>query len=78
MRSYKMKIKPINWRGHRWNEVLPENNQSMREAGYDIILRRDPSISELRRYGQCVAGIDAKSIEIATKYPRILEAVKNL
>lgn len=64
-------LKTILWRGHRWNEILPNDNKYMREAGYDVVLRRGPAYSELKRYGQCVSGIDAKMSELVAKYPRL-------
>jgi hypothetical protein len=69
--------KTITWRGHKWNEVIPEDNQSMKEDGYDIILRRSPCISELRRYGSYVGGIDAKSSEILARYPHRTDILIN-
>lgn len=63
--------KTIVWRGHRWNEIIPNDNPHMRAEGYDIVLRREPPMSELKRYGQAVGGIDAKMSELIAKYPRL-------
>jgi hypothetical protein len=63
--------KSIVWRGHRWTEMFREDNKYMRQDGYDVILRRTTSVSELNRYGQAVGGIDAKLLELTGKYPRL-------
>ena len=63
--------KTITWKQGRWNEILKNDNKHMRKAGYDIVLRRKPVMSILRRYGYCVSGIDAKMKELIEKYPRL-------
>jgi len=72
-----MIVKPFNWNGHRWNEIVKEDNPSMFGTGYDIVIKRPPPISELRRYGQAVTGMNAKSVEIIKKYPRLEKELKN-
>lgn len=70
--------KPIVWRGHKWNEIIPEDNKHMKKAGYDLVLRRPPPVSELKRNRQAVCGIDAKSVDLIAKYPRLKDVIKEL
>lgn len=63
--------KQITWRGHRWNEIIKNDNPHMVKVGYDVVLRRPPAMSELKKTGQCVGGIDAKLKELVAIYPRL-------
>lgn len=64
--------KAIIWQHARWTMVEKNDNIHMIESGYDLILRREPSISHMKaNHGQMVTGIDAKSTELIKKYPLI-------
>lgn len=66
------------WRGHRWNEIRKNDNKNMVEAGFDVIIARQPSYSELKRYGHSVGAIDANSKKLISKYPRLANAIKTI
>lgn len=64
--------KSISYRGHRWSEVLHQNNPHMKKAGYDVILRRTPSQSEMRHSrGGVPSGIDAKFSELQVRHKHL-------
>lgn len=71
--------RPITWRHARWSSVTRQTNPYMLKAGYDIVLRREATRSLLQKGGgQMVSGIDAKSIEVLEKYPRIIKTLSQV
>ena len=65
-----MKTLNFNCRGHRWNEILPDENKNMQEAGY-IIIKRPVSYSQLKKYGQMATAIDIMPDELPKSVRKI-------
>ena len=66
--------KRIRVRGGLWNEIRPEENQSMNEAGY-VVIARQPVTSEIIRPGQCAGAISIKPEELPERVRRIAEGM---
>ena len=66
--------KRIRVRGGLWNEIRPEDNQSMKKAGY-VIIARPPVMSEIIRTGQCAGAISIKPEELPERVRGIAEGM---
>ena len=66
--------KKFRCRGSLWNEIRPETNESMKNAGY-VIIQRDPSYSVLKTHGQQVTAIDVKTEELPKRLQIIAHSI---